>query len=456
MPRRSRIDAITEASEPSSQTGRRGDRLRLALVAVLVLLFILLITIVVFVSGLLAPTGTPTTAVGGRGLTWVRSIYGWGSGAEDQFEYPSHTAIGPDGTIWVTDYTKSRVLGFAPDGSFRRELTASTSESGDAMLSLPLGVAASENGDVFVASSGTDTVIVWSANGEIARVIPVPGPIQLAVREDRLFVTSVTGLYLFTTEGEQVSKWSARGTALEHVDLPTGAVIGPDGTLYISDTHNVQIKAWSADGASVLWANPETSRRAGLVTPGGTDDEAPTVSPGESHPSTAPAEPSEDANDAETSENLAASMQIPTGLTMDAAGRLVFVDPFSFSIYTADAETGEITGRYGDQGAADGRFNYPLGIAYDAERDWFAVTDTANARVQIVRIDGSGGSAVAALRRVDGPWGVCAAPFVLLVIALVVAVARRRRRRAAADPVTDVGSLDQLALKSDVDSDDSL
>src|SRR5580698_9716947 len=34
---------------------------------------------------------------------------------------------------------------------------------------------------------------------------------------------------------------------------------------------------------------------------------------------------------------------------------------------------------------------YPTGIAYDKTRDWFAVADTSNNRVQIIRLPGTGG-----------------------------------------------------------------
>jgi hypothetical protein len=133
---------------------------------------------------------------------------------------------------------------------------------------------------------------------------------------------------------------------------------------------------------------------------------------------------------------------LPSGQTFDGKGRLVVVDPFKFRIAIVNPKTGKIAreegsngkpGRqafYGEQGAADGFFNYPTGIDYDKTRDWFAIADTANNRVQIVRLPDTGGSIVAPI--VGGfRWPMCVfcIPFILLLIALIVALARRRRER---------------------------
>lgn len=425
MPRTLKTASTAPASRGDSHTNdNRYRTMRLALIALLVILVALLAAIVLFVGNMIAPDApdSETTARTG-GLTWVRSIYGISARAEDQLRSPAHTAIGPDGTIWVTDSVMNRVLGFNPDGSFKGELIAGSAEEGGMpMLQGPAGIAVSEDGEVYVAANATDVIIVFDRNGDVDRVFEVPTPVQVAVRGDRVLVTSAEGLFLFTPEGEEIARWSSRGPQLDQVDMPNGAVIGEDGTLYIADTHNVQIKALSADGA-VEWAVPATSARATSLESTGAPS---TMTEAElSHPDTETAE-----NGDTTGSDLVSTLQLPTGMTADGAGRLVFADAFAFGLYVMDPDKQEIVARYGDQGETDGLFNYPTGIAYDPDRDWFAIADTANARVQIVRIPGSGGSPLAAVRRVSVPWAVCAAPLVLLLVALVIATARKRRRAA--------------------------
>ena len=61
------------------------------------------------------------------------------------------------------------------------------------------------------------------------------------------------------------------------------------------------------------------------------------------------------------------------------------------------AEDGEFIAKYGAYGRDDGQFIFPSSIDYDPDRDWFAVADNGNSRVQIIRIPGSGdGGALAA------------------------------------------------------------
>ena len=115
-------------------------------------------------------------------------------------------------------------------------------------------------------------------------------------------------------------------------------------------------------------------------------------------------------------------------MTVDGSGRVLLVDPCVFAIMAVDPATGELTETWGDFGATDGTFAYPTGIDYDAERDYFVVADTANNRLQILELPGSGGSALSGAKRaLDGPVWLCAIPLILLLIAIVLWISKRRR-----------------------------
>jgi hypothetical protein len=128
-------------------------------------------------------------------------------------------------------------------------------------------------------------------------------------------------------------------------------------------------------------------------------------------------------------------MQIPAGMTIDGAGRLVIADPFGFDLTILSPKDGHLIAKYGAPGTIDGQFVYPSGVAYDPARDWFAVTDTQNARVQIIRLPGSGGSGLAASadRALSGPLRACLFPLLLLVIAIVAGIVYRIMRRRKKD-----------------------
>ena len=72
---------------------------------------------------------------------------------------------------------------------------------------------------------------------------------------------------------------------------------------------------------------------------------------------------------------------------------------------------------------------YPTGIAYDRNRDWFAVADTSNNRIQILRIPDSGGSILApAIGAFRLPMCLFCIPWLLWLAAIIYSVLRRRRQ----------------------------
>jgi len=170
---------------------------------------------------------------------------------------------------------------------------------------------------------------------------------------------------------------------------------------------NQSIKAFDLAGALLWVATEPTSETSGSVA------------------ATASAETT-----AALSEESDAPIDLPQDVVFDAAGRLVAVDAFSFSILVMDPASGAIISKYGKEGQDDGLFIYPSSLAYDSSRDWYVVADTANNRVQIVRIEGSGGGAGEAVARaLSSPFRVCGIPLAALLLALGILFATRRRGR---------------------------
>jgi hypothetical protein len=139
---------------------------------------------------------------------------------------------------------------------------------------------------------------------------------------------------------------------------------------------------------------------------------------------------------------------LPTSVALDGRGRLVVVDAFGFDLVVlrVSATAASVVARYGDFGEQDAFFNYPTGIAYDQDRDWFAVADTFNNRVQILRIPGStDNAALAALRRsAPTSWTWCVLPLGLVFLAALLAfVSRRARARSGPSTVQPGAGADE-------------
>jgi sugar lactone lactonase YvrE len=383
-------------------------RSRTVLAIVLVVLFFLLIGVGWFVLQLATPAGAPDSDDLPEGVTWVRSIYAWGETVNEQLVAPVDAAVAPDGTIWVVT-NKTKVVAFRPDGRPHFIIHGDPGQGPGQVVSLE-GLDVDDEGNIYVTDFGKNAVLVFSPEGELLQEWGVQQPNEIAVRGDRVAVAAAYGVGLFDTEGNLIAQWGKRGSEDADFDIPHGIVIGEDGTIYVSDTQNRRVKAYDQSGR-LLWI-----KQAPL------------------------AEDLESTTETETVEGVRQNLQIPAGMTFDGAGRLLLVDPFEFQIVSLDTEDeGLITGRWGEFGEEDGKFAYPTGLSYDSTRDTFAVADTANNRVQIIRLPGSGGNLLTRgiAAATDRPYWVCLIPLLLLLAALAVAVMRRRRQKREEAGATD-------------------
>lgn len=377
-------------------------RARTALATILILLLLLLAAVSYVLVGVIVPRGGATADSTPTGMTWVRSIYGYGSGEDDQLYRPTDVAIGPDGVIWVTDPQRSRVLAFNPDGTYKSMLHQGPAFSGDDAMVRPNAVDVDEDGLIYVADYGRESLMIFSEANELLRETEIPLPVEVAVSDDRIVVGSVYGFAILNKQGEVIRTVGTRGSGPDQFDVVRGIVMDEAGTIYIVDTYNNRVRAFDRDGEEI-W-----SRTTG--------------NPG-------------NAASASDSTTSGATLSLPSGMTMDGNGRLVVADAFNFGLAVLNGADGAILAQYGEAGADDGSFAYPSGVDYDPARDWFAVADTTNDRVQIVTIDGSGGGVIEAGRRLmSGLARICIIPLVLMVVILVLVFATRRARRA--DSVT--------------------
>jgi sugar lactone lactonase YvrE len=316
----------------------------------------------------------------------------------------------------VADGQNSRLLRFGPDGAFRSAIALERGTGARKTASLE-AVDVGEDGMLYVTDGVRNVAQKFTPEGRLLGEWPVPFPGDVSVNAERVVITGPNGVAVFDTNGKQLALLGAeRGTGDEQFDVPRGVVVDDDGTMFVSDTQNKRVKAYDRTG-KLLWISEALHKD---VLDQRTGEVARIVE-----------------ESSETS-GLAHQFQIPVGLTLDASHRLVVLDPFEFGLWVLDPdEKGKIVGHYGTFGPEDGKFIYPTRLDYDPARDWFAVADTTNDRVQIVEIPGSGGDARTRARRLlDLPWWLCCLPlFALLLAAFLLYRAKRQRdaKRGAED-----------------------
>ena len=79
----------------------------------------------------------------------------------------------------------------------------------------------------------------------------------------------------------------------------------------------------------------------------------------------------------------------PTDVALAPDGKTLYVaDSKAHKIMVFDRDTGELQSSFGEQGEAEGQFQFPTSLAINSENQIFVV-DQINARVQVFDLDGS-------------------------------------------------------------------
>ncbi len=395
-------DTTTAPSTGDSTPPVKNSRARRALALVLVILVLLLgLSAYLLFNALRVPRTPASGSIDTKGIEWVRSIYGTSDRPEDLFDQTQAAVPSGDGTIWATDVKRrSSIMQFSPDGRYLGSL-----ESADASMpiSAPSRIAVGSDGRMYICETALDRIHVLQPNGEEGGSFDVPQPVSVAVSEDRIAVGSVSGFAVLDKQGKPLGVVGSRGKGPDQFDYVHGIAFGPDGSVYVADSYNNRLSAYEPDGTQ-RW----------IIRTGAPANSA-EIAEEDILKSEVPSDTALSEGDA---------LQLPLGLTVDGAGRVVVIDMYECAIAVFDPKTGEFLGKYGDVGAEDGQFFYPVSIGYDPARDWFTVADAFNRRVQIVRIPGSssgaGGVAAAVGRASAGPLRACGLPLLLLLIAIAV------------------------------------
>jgi RHS repeat-associated protein len=174
----------------------------------------------------ITPDGFIATVVG----TGLAQYSGDGDPAtEAALNHPMGIAIGPDGSLYIADSFNQRIRRIGPDGLITtvagNGLAGYGGDGGpatQATLNNPVGIAIGPDGSLYIADTG---------NSRIRRIAP-DGLITTVAGDGRLGYAASDGV-------------PATEAALNH---PMGIAIGPDGSLYIADSFNQRIRRVGPDG----------------------------------------------------------------------------------------------------------------------------------------------------------------------------------------------------------------
>lgn len=172
----------------------------------------------------------------GRSATFAGSVSGLADGPAGvaRFDTPSGLAIDADGVLYVADTGNDAIRRVDPQGTVTTLAgghgTGDRDGAGrDARFNGPVGVAVDGHGNVFVADTYNHRIRRIDANG---------------------MVTTIAG----STPGFQDG-----APAQARFDTPCSLAVGPDGSIWVADTHNRAIRRIAPDGtvSTLVQSSPE-------------------------------------------------------------------------------------------------------------------------------------------------------------------------------------------------------
>ncbi|MDI6716575.1 MAG: hypothetical protein QME63_06485 [Actinomycetota bacterium] len=311
-----------------------------------------------------------------KGLTNLFSIYGFEG---DRLSKPSDVAVDSSGNIYIADTDKHRIVVCDSNGNFIETF----GERGKRRYQLwyPNAIAVADNGMVFVVCKQTNKVVIFDSSHKPVWEINVPEPVAVTTKKNRLYVTASRGILIGDFKGNQIAAFGSRGKMPGQVDFPSGIAVDDKGIIYVADSMNYRVQAFTPEGKS-LWTYGKGVKGDPLM-------------------------------------DIQRTFGLPASITIDKDGLLYVMDAFAGEIYIMNNK-GEVLDKVGDWGHNEGTFYYPAGIKY-AGNETFVVADKFNDRVQVIRIPSP---IVTPVERLTG-YGVPVAALLALA-ALALWLLRRR------------------------------
>jgi len=329
----------------------QGSRRLWIVIGVIIVALLALVTFYVWLVG-----GAPGTeevaesAISEReGLVHVRSIYTY-AGTENVVR-PVGIGADAEGGFFVTLIDSARIVEFDRSGEYVQHWGERGTDPGN--LLSPTGVDVDRlSGHVYVIDRARLRLIAYGDDGTFLWEVPVLNPVSISVDPDgRVVVTTFGPIARFTSEGEYLGQAGSRGQDPGQFDYARQAAPDRGDIAYVADSNNSRIQKVQLAGeptATVHWVVGEKPV---------------------------------DAEDSTTRFGL------PTGITLAQDGRPVVLDSFRHTIEMLDADSGESISDFGGErrGVQDGLLNFPTNIVH-ISGDTYALTDTGNDRVQLVRL----------------------------------------------------------------------
>lgn len=176
-----------------------------------------------------------------------------------QIVEPNGIAVSDDGSVlYVSDRAQGAVFVF---DFGKKQFLKVGAEKGEGGLDWPMGVAVDGEQNIYVVEQGKKAITVFDPSGKQLRSFTDPSlerPSGLAIDRERrrLYVADAAHtlskqhtVKIFSLDGRLIGKIGGpKGEGPGYFNVPTYVWVDNDGDVYVSDTMNCRVQAFSPDG----------------------------------------------------------------------------------------------------------------------------------------------------------------------------------------------------------------
>ena len=189
---------------------------------------------------------------------------------------PRAIAAGMNEDLYVADSRNHRILHIASDGSLLQEwgmfADQATGEAPIGTFNEPWGVAVGPDGSVYVSDTWNHRVQKFTEDGEPVQMWgqygqPLPevpesssffwGPRGIAVGPDGRVFLADTGnkrIVVFDEDGNYITEFGTAGFDAGQFDEPVGVAVANDGIVYVTDTWNQRVQAFLPSDEGLVYS----------------------------------------------------------------------------------------------------------------------------------------------------------------------------------------------------------
>jgi DNA-binding beta-propeller fold protein YncE len=188
---------------------------------------------------------------------------------------PRDIANGHNGDLYVADSRNHRILHIDPDGSLLQEWGSFADQAtGNAPIGTfnePWGVAVGPDGSVYVTDTWNHRVQKFTSDGKPVKtwgqygqpIADSPesksnfwGPRGIAVDKNGHVYVADTGnkrIAIFDADGNYLTEFGSAGFEPGQFDEPVGVAVGQDGVVYVTDTWNQRVQTFLPDQNGLIF-----------------------------------------------------------------------------------------------------------------------------------------------------------------------------------------------------------